>query len=579
MPPTVFSSGEPIPIGEQLMHVDQAITHTLQQIDANFAQTHQTITSRILPAIKQYGVESHNTWQGAKFWHRFFETASDIHLAPARAEDSIGEDISIQSDVQQAQTLDALRDEDLEVKSRDKRLQDESGELSETDFEPPRLSNASIAAATRLGRVDPDEALNAVDTPQDDAADKLASPSQRTVKTAFQSKRVTTPRAQAVERKDRNAASQRIGITDLRKTPLSTFKARSFPKSADKKAEENDDDTLEWPPGMSPPVTMQFSVPRSRYMKTPAKEAAHLVVEDLLRTVEGTSPATRRTLMQQRSGKEQGIHDHASSSKGLIGTPLRKPVSRKGRTSMPTPPTITKRVGSQVPTSGPSESTPATSSRLFDEDEEGGDLSFRESGVRGEDDIPADLGTGLSKVALGTSASSIDKLLDSSQLDDDDSDNDVDDSDEEDDDVGFSAGSVAKAPYQPTQHHIHDGFTSLTAASSSLSHSIDEDTLFGIQEPSRTRHSHVKTQLHDHKRNDATPLEQNVPQLQRASDHFRTKQAASATPSARDYQPMGQVQQLGTVFRGRPLVNEERDYTYSAPSPTPAGAQRTHPSR
>lgn len=64
--PTHRASGEPIPTSEQLMQVDQAITLTLQDIDANFARCHQTITGKILPSIRQYGIASHNTWQEAK---------------------------------------------------------------------------------------------------------------------------------------------------------------------------------------------------------------------------------------------------------------------------------------------------------------------------------------------------------------------------------------------------------------------------------------------------------------------------------------------------------------------------------
>lgn len=64
--PTHRPSGEPIPTSEQLMQVDQAITLTLQEIDANFAKCHQTITGKILPSIRRYGVASHNTWQGAR---------------------------------------------------------------------------------------------------------------------------------------------------------------------------------------------------------------------------------------------------------------------------------------------------------------------------------------------------------------------------------------------------------------------------------------------------------------------------------------------------------------------------------
>jgi len=64
--PTHRASGEPIPTSEQLMQVEQAITHTLQEIDKNFAKSHQIITGKILPSIRRYGVASHNTWQGAR---------------------------------------------------------------------------------------------------------------------------------------------------------------------------------------------------------------------------------------------------------------------------------------------------------------------------------------------------------------------------------------------------------------------------------------------------------------------------------------------------------------------------------
>jgi len=48
------------------MQHDQAITLLLQEIDENFAKSHQTITGRILPSVKKYGVASARTWQGAR---------------------------------------------------------------------------------------------------------------------------------------------------------------------------------------------------------------------------------------------------------------------------------------------------------------------------------------------------------------------------------------------------------------------------------------------------------------------------------------------------------------------------------
>lgn len=39
--------------------------------------------------------------------------------------------------------------------------------------------------------------------------------------------------------------------------------------------------------GMSPPKTMQFHVPQSRLLRTPAREASKRIVEDLLLTAGG----------------------------------------------------------------------------------------------------------------------------------------------------------------------------------------------------------------------------------------------------------------------------------------------------
>lgn len=44
---------------------------------------------------------------------------------------------------------------------------------------------------------------------------------------------------------------------------------------------DNDDDDLA---GFSPPKTMQFNVPQSRLVQTPAREASKRIVEDLLMT-------------------------------------------------------------------------------------------------------------------------------------------------------------------------------------------------------------------------------------------------------------------------------------------------------
>lgn len=755
--PTHRASGEPIPIGEQLMQVDQAITLALQEIDANFAQTHQIITSRILPSIKHYGVASHNTWQGARFWHRFFETASDIHLAPQRAGaedewegdhgeelDSInGEEVSKEASHSEGWLHGTRGDGSLSMAADGgedvafgepglHRTPDEDGDTSIDDIAPPRMSDASLAASARLERDSHAHALGAGDASgkgqrtgtkvrdgNDDVAHSLAQldirntpgPSRKpgtstTPRTATHSRLATdvlrsqhktsqaavgrvhaTPRrgGQALNPFGKHASgpsgaagaasgpSQKSGamgrpqgegpplwdgIADLRRTPLAKSKLHGRKEgrgnvhsgaAGSKGAVDIDDeeDSLAWPPGMSPPVTMQFSVPRSRYTKTPAKEAARLVVDDLLRTVEGTTPATRRKLMREREqqhaleGVPEGPVSHTSvpSPAGLVGTPLRKGVQRKGRTSMPTPPTITKRMGgrqsrtSAVNLHSPSvveHGSPVSSSaRLLDKGEDGED----------EEEVPAELGTGLSKVAMTQTSDSLDKLLDTSQAaddqdDDDDSDNDDTDSDEDDavyDGAGMpglsSGGMGGPSGGYPSSATRNGALSSRDAGSTvaslvSVSHSIDEDTLFGIREPaampeakrssasgggggggsgksavaattlgeaqrSRTAQAGARgsssasasaSKVRGSSGASRAPASAATARSRLSSTPGRAmsggaKQATATTPSSsKAYQPLGRVAALGTVHRGRPLLGEGRDDTYSAPSPTPAGA-------
>lgn len=658
--PTHLPSGEPIPIGDQLMQVDQAITLTLQEIDANFAKTHQIITGRILPMIKRYGVASHNTWQGAKFWHKFFEAASDIHLAPPREQstfDSTAEDEEQeqereryaeergeQSFDQEDQSMQSFqgttprRRQAAENDSYD--LQDDSGELRHSHFEPPRVSDASMAATARLSRtglgtsqsgrnlermydegesaefdqigdvdIDPDSTKTVRGGSRADTvratSSKLpkvqATPRRDSAKKNPFAKgaRPPPPQQQAsTSSSDTNVAKRPTsprwnGIADLRKTPLSHInrspvrKGTKAGKGKSSSIDEDDEDSLAWPAGMSPPVTMQFSVPRSRYNKTPAKEAAKLVVDDLLRTVESTTPAARRRLMQERQGGKEdepiGMRPRAverseernMAGSNVVGTPLgtgkRRP--NKGRTSMPTPPTVTKRVGGTIraSTSTQRESTPksnsnkvpSTASRLMDEDEEGQSLA--------NEDVPEDLGTGLSKLAITRpgAADGMDKLFEG---DEDDSDNDMEDTDSEDEEDEYE-GSAISSVRAPGAFPM--GNASHTSSSiASVSHSIDEDTLFGIRDPSLGQKAYKSGPSQTPavaSRTGATSSSGQAKSTNRTLPHQSANAPLlAATPSNNAYRPMGQVANLGTVYRGRPLLGEERDDTYSAPSPTPA---------
>ncbi|KAL2796756.1 DASH complex subunit Ask1-domain-containing protein [Aspergillus keveii] len=83
----------------------------------------------------------------------------------------------------------------------------------------------------------------------------------------------------------RRSSGNRLRITPKPGTSVLTpakggFGKRSEWDSDDDQFNDDDDDEL----GLSPPKTMQFHIPQSRLMKTPAKEASRRIVEQLLYT-------------------------------------------------------------------------------------------------------------------------------------------------------------------------------------------------------------------------------------------------------------------------------------------------------
>ena len=366
----------------------------------------------------------------------------------------------------------------------------------------------------------------------------------------------TAKKAESVQRDRWN------GIADLRKTPLAKVQGeRRSGKEAVGKGSAGDDsiDSLAWPPGMSPPVTMQFSVPRSKYSKTPAKEAAQLVVDGLLKTVEDASPATRQWMQQEREmqrGQAGRLPAMRAGPGGLVSTPLKRGI-QKGRKSLPTPPTVTKRAGgnqgSRWEAQAADSPTGMSSARLLDEDEDGDDLlRGGEEGDEDNDYVDPDLGTGLSRIALSQTSASIDKLLQVNPDDEDSSgDDDESESDEEDDALRRPAASGA---------HLHSGGDYPTASSlSSNSRSIDQDTLFGIRDPSRAPAGPGPSALKT--------------ALAFSSSELPSSDIPSSSTGSHPYEPMGaHLYEQGTVYGGRPLLGDDREDTFSAPSPTPATA-------
>ncbi|KIS71084.1 uncharacterized protein UMAG_00995 [Mycosarcoma maydis] len=736
-------------VTEQIMQLDQAITLTLQEIDQNFATAHQIVTSRILPAIKEYGIASARVWQGAKFWKTFYEVSANVSLTAHVQDESEFDDNSQGADVTQSgnesrenatfTSDDGVPSPHSETGSiiyneMDVSLASDGGDANEHDAadqsvqqapadraraaSPPRFSNASMAAAARReaaqrkqqkphhredqeNMFDPAESPferlrrditsglgKRINDPSMDQSSFMASsstkpPSRMTnterdraalaqgienlgrthtgksghlldadssdassvhelarftssATSAGRMKTSSTPKKGALLNKVLNSEHKRNkgrlsytkiqatprssqsksnpfappsvrmwdGIVDLRKTPLTSkikgtksSKAASSSKrggaakkndaQADDDAEwdsdSSDQDSLGWPAGMSPPVTMQFSVPQSRYAQTPAKEAAKMMVDDLLRSVGASSPAQRvwpKSAIKNRSDQATS-ENGASSRKQPVATPLR--MSRKEakqhdrqistgrrRNSIPTPPTLTKRGPSLAQQDTPNSSSQmgrgsngapsanASSAALLMDADEGLELNAADAQGISSSELHHRFG-GLNLQTAGVLP-----------LDDDDDDDDDDDesSDSESDDgadsmVGSMLSSAAKFSASSNSRigggsqNDNSGWTSSTISSfnqKQAGRSIEDDTLFGVRSNAAPR----AVETHG-SRSQADSGGSSQP--------WTTGAKGVNERGEESFKVWGHVDEMGTVHGGRPLV--DRDDTYSAPSPTP----------
>ncbi|CDR99345.1 hypothetical protein [Sporisorium scitamineum] len=698
-------------VTEQIMQLDQAITLTLQEIDQNFATAHQIVTSRILPAVREYGVASARVWQGAKFWKTFYEVSANVSLTAHVHNESEFDANSQGGDVTQSgndsrENVTFTGDDDgrsprseagsiiytdidasLASNARDSDendAADESVEQAPADraraASPPRFSNASMAAAARReaaqrkqqkphDREDPENMFdsaespferlrrditaglgngvadpsmdqssflantkaqgkfNTADTERDRAAlaqgiENLGSthagrggrafdPDSSNVSSvhdlpAFKStatsggrmKTSSTPKKGALLNKVLDSEHKRNkgrlsytkiqatprssqsksnpfappsvrmwdGIVDLRKTPLtskikgskSSSKTATSSKGGASKhhgveddaewdSDSSDKDSLEWPAGMSPPVTMQFSVPQSRYAQTPAKEAARMMVDDLLRSVGASSPAPRvwpKSASRPKGGDGAAVHV-ASSRKQPVSTPLRlgrkearqrdrQSGAGRRRDSIPTPPTLTKRGPSLAPEATPNSSqvdgssggpsANASSAALLMDADEGLELNAADApGLSAESDDGGD------RIA-GSILSSGAKFSVSS--------NSRNGGGSQNDNSGWTSSTISSFN-QPKQ----------------AGRSIEDDTLFGVRAPQQRA------------------AETHGGRGQSGAAGGASGQSRAAGAKGDDgrgdelFKVWGHVDEMGTVHGGRPLV--DRDDTYSAPSPTP----------
>ncbi|KAK0566690.1 hypothetical protein OC844_000596 [Tilletia horrida] len=654
---SVSAGGVPsnLSIAEQLMQLDQAITLTLQDIDANLSAAHQTVTAKLLPAVKRYGVASARTWQGAKFWMKFFEAAADVSLSGTsglRADDTHGNFDATESDllhdaddITQSQFADDYYDDDEEFaderaghelnKATKKSAQAPPAEAldgDEDDFddslEMSRLRDAMPVATSTDGQTEARSGRNSTTPRADSRRPKISSevPHPRELGSTTPNEK---PFSASLRVLNAEASVRRWdGIADLRSTPLNArgkrfgarlgaasgsrrlstspqkgkgasqstqLKTQTVQEWSDEEDADEDEEGDSLPPllGMSPPQTLQFSVPRSRYMNTPAKEAARLMVDDVLRTIDGIADplAMAARTRQERTAdaaRQQAALSGSSSSRphpSVVGTPLRKdkPKSKstinRGRDSLPTPPTLTKLpprpLASYIsdhaaaPTTGLQASTtplaaPGTARTLGSAGSSAGVVVPGSIGTRsnagrvmdeGEDEGAAGFDFSELQLRQGTSAAAVpgsadavsqDRVGTLLNLDDEDSDSQSDS--EDDDDALVGANVIPAYPATASKSSWTIGSAQGSSGGSRTTgsrqgRSIEDDTLFGVRAPSASTSAGLRT--------NSGPMQNPF---------------AKSNTAVPNYKPVD-----STVHGGRSLIGADRSDTYSAPSPTPFG--------
>lgn len=274
---------------ERLERLEQSITQLLYQIDASFSSSHRIITGSILPVVEQYAQHSASVWEHARFWKEFFEQSASVAVS-GYVEDAHEEQMYAQDDASMLdhdETRQTPRQGSLHASAQSP--VDLTGEEEESYAESPQLAlqttlqDAGDLTTTSAGTPPRDHA-NESSTPAGSPSYYNKTP--RTAKSTGKSNRLlhrvldSNWRVQATPLKSIYPQS----TSPVGSPPILTNMDRLSMRDAtpSKRYEEDDDDSSLGQ--MSPPVTMAFSLPPSKLLRTPAKEAARHMVNDILRT-------------------------------------------------------------------------------------------------------------------------------------------------------------------------------------------------------------------------------------------------------------------------------------------------------
>ncbi|KAH8111971.1 DASH complex subunit Ask1-domain-containing protein [Phellopilus nigrolimitatus] len=300
------------PVQDQIEQMEQLITIKLQNIDANFARAHQILSTKILPAVKRFAVNTEPVRESARFWVSFYEQAAQVRIPTS---DDFSADLEQQS---------TRSEEEIEVEQPPERPTqahtfDPNVTPSESSFAPEGLvsstpMNHSMGQSRRqveekttpswsASLVSPlerlDKGLKSLGEGDDSIIDDsgqssgpfnqsvqqkvhLPRPPVLSAQEKGKSKAPPETLLQNVLSKNLKNAGRDASDTSPRKAKVKTPKRnprptpRGAPSASDSGWNSDEDNFL--PRNMSPPASAFVN----RIMRTPGKEAAARIGRDLV---------------------------------------------------------------------------------------------------------------------------------------------------------------------------------------------------------------------------------------------------------------------------------------------------------
>ncbi|ORY79559.1 DASH complex subunit Ask1-domain-containing protein [Protomyces lactucae-debilis] len=280
---------------ERLERLEQSITQLLYSIDGSFAASHRIITASILPIVEQYAEHSAGVWQHAKFWKEFFEQSASVTVSgyvetPGEYYDGSPQDASMLDHEETRRTPIAHnRSGNATAQSPLDLTGEEDSRRASDEFESRLELQTPLRHAVDLTTSSPGSAPEGLHQEQDESSTPTGSPSYYKEATPMTGKSTSKRQDKLLHRVlDTN---WRVQATPLKSIYHSTSPIDSPHLSRDVgrmsltdnarsgRYDDMDDDVSSMGQA-SPPVTMAFSLPPSKLLRTPAKEAArHMSTE------------------------------------------------------------------------------------------------------------------------------------------------------------------------------------------------------------------------------------------------------------------------------------------------------------